>query len=316
VHLLRVLLGGNEQALPQLRRRIVAPAAAEPMNYRHAFHAGNFADVVKHTALVAILLHLKKKDRPFRVIDTHAGCGRYDLDSEEAGRTGEAAQGIGRLADLGAGVALPAALATYLDLVHSVGAQHYPGSPLIAALCLRRGDRLVAIEHNTEDFETLGAVLARFGNAKVACADGYARLPALLPPPERRGVVLVDPPYEAEDEFARAAAALGAARRRFATGIYLVWFPVKSHGAADAFCGEVLANGVTAALRIIIDTDTCDAQKNGKERLAAAGLLVVNPPYGLAEEMRAIAAVLAPRLGRSPQSPAKITMTELGGRNG
>lgn len=278
------------------------------MNYRHAFHAGNFADVIKHVALVAILQHLKKKDKPFRVIDTHAGRGLYDLTGDEAGRTGEAAQGIARLDDLAADAPLPAALAAYLALVRGCGVGRYPGSPLIAALCLRGEDRLIAIERETDEAQTLATALARFPNAKAVCADGYARLPALLPPPERRGLVLLDPPYEAVDESARAAAALAAARRRFATGIYLLWFPIKSPGAADALCGEVLAGGVGEALRIVIDV----GRQDGKERLAAAGVLVVNPPYGFAEEMRAVARLLAPRLGREPNSPARIAVSTLG----
>ncbi len=280
------------------------------MNYRHAFHAGNFADVIKHVALVAILLHLKKKDKPFRVIDTHAGRGLYDLESDEAVRTGEAAQGIARLDDLRADASLPAALAVYLDLVRGCGAGRYPGSPLIAALSLRETDRLIAIERHADEARALTAVLARFRNAKVACADGYARLPALLPPPERRGLVVLDPPYEAPDEFARVAAALAAARRRFATGIYLLWFPAKSPAAADALCGEVLAGGANGALRITIDVGARSAGQDGKERLTAAGLLVVNPPFGLAGEMHAVAAILAPRLGYLPQSPACISVTQ------
>ncbi len=284
-------------------------SAAPQVNYRHVFHAGNFADVIKHVALVAILLHLKKKNKPIRVIDTHAGRGLYDLAGDEAARTGEAAQGIGRLGDLAADASLPAALAVYLDLVRGCGAQRCPGSPLIAALSLREGDRLVAIERHADEAEILTSVLRRFRNAKVACADGYARLPALLPPPERRGLVLLDPPYEADNEFARVAAALAAARRRFATGVYLLWFPVKSPAAADAFCGEVLAGGVTEALRITIDVG---AKQDAGERLTAAGLLVVNPPFGFAEEMRAVAAVLAPRLGCTSRTPATIAVTDLG----
>jgi 23S rRNA (adenine2030-N6)-methyltransferase len=200
MHVLRALHRLDERAVPQLRRRSAAEAAAQNVNYRHAFHAGNFADVVKHTALAAILLHLRKKDKPFRVIDTHAGRGIYDLDSEAAQRTGEAAGGIARLADL-AGASLPPALTTYLDIVRATGAAYYPGSPLIAAQLLRENDKLIAIEKHPEDEAVLAQTLARFKNAKSACADGYTRLAALLPPPERRGLVLIDPPFEAEDEF-------------------------------------------------------------------------------------------------------------------
>ena len=277
------------------------------MNYRHAFHAGNFADVVKHVALVAILLHLRKKDKPFRVIDTHAGRGIYDLDSEAAQRTGEAAGGIARLADL-SGALLPPALATYLDIVRATGAARYPGSPLIAAQLLRENDKLIAIEKHPEDEAVLAHALARFKNAKSASADGYTRLAALLPPPERRGLVLIDPPFEAEDEFAQLAQALAGVRKRFATGITLVWHPVKSKAASDAFAGEVLAGGAQEIARVTIDIGR--EAKGDKDRLSAAGLLVVNPPYGFVEEMQAAAEILAPRLGRD--GPAKISVTDLG----
>jgi 23S rRNA (adenine2030-N6)-methyltransferase len=303
--------GGDGWALPQLRRRIVAAAPAQDVNYRHAYHAGNFADVIKHVALTGILLHLKKKEKPFRVIDTHAGRGIYDLESEAAARTGEAANGIARLADLAVDAALPAALASYLDIVRRCGTGLYPGSPVIAAELLREGDRLFAIERHPDDAKVLGRTLARFKNAKAECADGYARLNALLPPPERRGLVVIDPPYEADDEFARVAAALASARQRFATGICLVWYPVKSAAASDALAGEVMAGGTQDVLRIIIDVGAGAANADGKERLASAGMLIVHPPYGFADEMQAAAAILAPRLGRSAAKAATIDVRQL-----
>jgi 23S rRNA (adenine2030-N6)-methyltransferase len=304
MHLLRPLHGRDGGTLPQLRRRIAHKAAAQDVNYRHAFHAGNFADVVKHVALVAILLHLRKKDKPFRVIDTHAGRGLYDLQSEAAARTGEAAGGIARLEDLSGA---PPALAAYLDIVRWAGAGRYPGSPLIAAKLLREQDKLIAIERHADDEKALASALARFGNAKSFCADGYQRLSALLPPPERRGLVLIDPPYEAADEFVRLGEALAAARKRFATGIYLVWYPIKSVAASDALSGEVLADGPENVLRITIDVGR--EAEGEKDRLSAAGVLVINPPYGFAEEMRAAAGVLGPRLGRN--ASAEISIADL-----
>src|SRR3974390_699594 len=198
------------------------------MNYRHAYHAGNFADVVKHVVLVGILLHLRRKEAPFRVIDTHAGRGIYDLAGEAAARTGEANEGIKRLDDLMPGETLPEALSAYLRIVRTFGPDRYPGSPLIAAQLLREKDRLIAIESIPEEEAALRRTLAHVPNAKSQCADGYARLASLLPPPERRGLVLIDPPYEAENEFARVAEMLSMARKRFATGLYLVWYPIKS----------------------------------------------------------------------------------------
>lgn len=280
------------------------------MNYRHAFHAGNFADVAKHLALVAALLHLRKKDKPFFVLDTHGGCGRYDLGADAAQRTGEAEAGIEKLRVLAGRPELPQALAAYLDSVAREGAGHYPGSPLIAARLLRAQDRLVAIEKHPEDAAALRAALRPFPNAKAEEADGYRRMAALLPLPERRGLVLIDPPYEAPDEFRIAAEALTAAWRRFATGIYMLWFPIKSQAAADAFCGEVLAAGVQKALRI--DVAIAAPPRDAKERLTAAGLLVVNPPYGLDAQMRAAAGLLAAHMGEG----TRLTVDWLAGKGG
>jgi 23S rRNA (adenine2030-N6)-methyltransferase len=269
------------------------------MNYRHAFHAGNFADVVKHLALVSILLHLRKKESGFAVIDTHAGRGLYDLRSEAAERTGEAAKGIARILGLlESGGALAAALAHYLEIVRQAGEAVYPGSPVIAASLLRPQDRLVAIERHAEEAAALKSVLATFHNRALRseCADGYARLNALLPPAERRGVVLIDPPFESPDEFRNEARALTGALKRFANGIYLLWFPIKSAGEANAFCGEILAAGAKKAVRIDIDVGTDEASPDAKERLTTAGVIVVNPPFGFVREMRACLDRAAPLL--------------------
>ncbi len=273
------------------------------MNYRHSFHAGNFADVVKHTALAAILLHLRKKDAAFTVIDTHAGRGFYDIAGEDAARTAEAADGIGRLADIVDPAGLPLALDAYLDVVRRSGPNAYPGSPLIAAYLKRPQDRLVAIEKHPEEENALRDAIGQFLKVRVVLGDGYAQLVSLLPPPERRGLVVIDPPYEAPDEFTAAARAAGDMIRRFATGIALIWFPIKSPADADLFCGEVLAGGATKVLRV--DIDTAPGQRGPRERMSAAGLLVINPPYGFDAEMRASLKILAPRLGRAPDVPAE-----------
>ena len=257
------------------------------MNYRHGYHAGNFADVVKHVALVAILLHLKKKDTGFAVVDSHAGRGRYDLAGAEAGKTGEAQTGIGRLTGLAGD--LPEALSTYLALVRE--SDGYPGSPLLAAKLLRPQDRLTAIEKHPEEFAALRQVLTPFRNAACEHADGYARTVKLLPPPQRRGLVLLDPPFEAPDEFSTLAQTVREGSRKFATGIFLVWYPIKSDAAARAFTGEVLAGGIAKAMTI----DTRIDAPEGK--LGRAGLLVINPPYGFDAAMRAVAAIIAPLLG-------------------
>jgi 23S rRNA (adenine2030-N6)-methyltransferase len=272
------------------------------MNYRHAFHAGNFADVVKHLALISILNHLKKKEAPFAVIDTHAGRGLYDLSGDEAKRSGEADGGIARLRDLRDG---PPTLQEYLALVRGSGENHYPGSPLIAAQLVRPQDRLIAIEKHPEGAVALKSALAPFRRAKIVEADGYARLAALLPPQERRGLILIDPPYEAPDEFSRAAQAVADIARRFANGIVVVWFPIKSTAAANAFCGEVLQSGVRKLLRIDIEAGAT------AERMAAAGLLIVNPPFGFEADMRATLDIAAQKLGRD--GPARVQLKWLAG---
>ncbi len=279
------------------------------MNYRHGYHAGNFADVVKHLALVAILLHLRKKDTAFAVIDSHAGRGSYDLAGPEAAKTGEAQGGIARLTDLYDGRAgtpyadashplrvsgrsltgeMPQALSTYLSLVKESPA--YPGSPLIAAKLLRMQDRLTAIEKNPAEFAVLEETLAPYRNCTAELADGYTRALKLLPPPSRRGLVLIDPPFESPEEFSALAQTVREATRKFATGIFLVWYPVKSQAGADAFTGEVLAGGIAKAMTV----DTRISAPQGK--LGRAGLLVINPPFGFAAVMAQSARLLAPRL--------------------
>ncbi len=256
------------------------------MNYRHSYHAGNFADVVKHLAEIAILTHLAKKDAPFAVIDSHAGRGLYDLASDEARKTGEAAAGIEKLKGLSGSPLLE----RYLSLVAESGVHHYPGSPLIAARMLRLQDRLVAVEKHPEEAAALKNLLLSWRKARVEADDGYIRLSALLPPPERRGLVLIDPPFEAPDEFERAARVTREAYRKFATGIYLLWYPIKSEAAGNAFAGEVLAGGVRKALRIEIAIDAPEG------RLGRSGLLVLNPPYGFEDEMKAALVMAAPKL--------------------
>jgi 23S rRNA (adenine2030-N6)-methyltransferase len=304
MHLLRGVRPRDGQHLPELRRRTCAAAAANParMNYRHAYHAGNFADVHKHTALTAILLHLRKKEAPFALIETHAGRGLYDLSGDEARRSGEAAEGVAKLAGH---VAQTAALASYLDLVRGFGPQHYPGSPLIAASLLRPQDRLVAMEKHPEEFAALHAALAPFANARAIAADGYAQLPKLLPPPERRGLLLIDPPYEDAQEMQHIGKALAEAQRRFAHGVYLIWHPLKSSVPAETQAGELKTAGASKLLSLTLDVGAAPGDVAG--RLSASGLLAINPPYGLAEEMRAAQEELLPLLRRGADARASVT---------
>jgi 23S rRNA (adenine2030-N6)-methyltransferase len=262
------------------------------MNYRHAYHAGNFADVLKHAALISVILHLRKKPAGFAVIDTHAGRGLYDLTGSEAGKTREAENGVLKLSHA---QTLPGVLAAYMPLVQAFGPNAYPGSPLIAAKLLRDSDRLVAVEKHPEEHRALADALRPFPRAGAVAGDGYQELARLVPPAERRGIVLVDPPYEVPDEFQRAARAVISAYRRFATGIYLLWYPAKEEPRLEAVTGELLTAGISELLRL--DLDIGSLPEDGG--LSATGLLVVNPPYRFAAEMEAIGPFLAERLGRT-----------------
>lgn len=272
------------------------------MNYRHAYHAGNFADLHKHAALTAVLLHLRKKETPFAVIDTHSGRGLYDLSGEEALRSGESGEGIAKLTGH---VARAPVLARYIDVVRGFGPQHYPGSPLMTAMLLRPQDRLVAMEKHADELAALHGSLASFANARALSADGYARLPKLLPPPERRGLVLIDPPYEGADEWQQVATVFAEAYRRFAHGLYLIWHPLKSTVPAEALAGELKTAGASQLLSLTFDVGT--APDDSTNRLSVSGLLAINPPYGFAEEMRAAQNELLPLLRRGAQARASLT---------
>jgi 23S rRNA (adenine2030-N6)-methyltransferase len=262
--------------------------------------------VLKHTALLAVLAHLRKKETPFAVIDAHAGRGLYDLSSIEAKKTSEADSGILRVLAQGD---LPDLLVQYREIVRGFGDGRYPGSPLIAAKMLRRQDRLVAIEKHPEERAALSASLSGIERSRVIEGDYRTHLKRLLPPPERRGVVLIDPPYEAENEFIEAARAVIQSWRRFATGIYLVWYPAKHRASVDAAAGELLTAGISSLLRLELDIGSLEAPtEHGRAPpMSATGLLVVNPPYGFADQMSLILRTLTILLGRDTAANASAT---------
>jgi 23S rRNA (adenine2030-N6)-methyltransferase len=265
------------------------------MNYRHAFHAGNFADVVKHAVLVRILVHLREKPAPFRVIDTHAGAGRYDLAAEEAQRSGEWREGIDRLVRAPIAARERALLAPYLDAVAACNGAgrltSYPGSPALARAFLRAQDRLVACELEPNAAAALARNLAGDRRSKAVAIDGWTALNAYVPPKERRGLVLVDPAFEDAGDFARLAQALAAAHRKWASGIYLAWYPIKERAAPDALARRLRASGMAKILRAELTV----AAPRAATRLGACGLIVINPPWTLADEL----AMLLPELARS-----------------
>lgn len=249
------------------------------MNYRHAYHAGNHADALKHVALLFCLDALARKAAPYAVLDTHAGRGLYDLAGPEAERSPEWTQGIGALwARTGA----PAAVARYLAAVRAFNAdgllRTYPGSPALIAACLRPGDVLSACELHPEEHPALRRAMPRIGAIQLHARDGWEALGALLPPPQRRGLVLVDPPYEAPGEMARAARAIGAALQRFGHGTYLWWRPLKQESEAAAADAELRQGGAKKLLR----ADLRVAPQDATGGLSASSLVAVNPPFGLA----------------------------------
>ena len=263
------------------------------MNYRHAFHAGNFADVVKHLILVRILDYLKRKQAAFRVLDTHAGIGLYDLAGDEAGRTGEWVDGIGRLVEHGLPAPAAALAAPYLDAIGAQnpdgGLRFYPGSPLIVRHLLREQDRLFALELHPDDAEKLRENFAGDIQTRATHLDGWAALGTHLPPKEKRGLVLIDPPFEEKGEFARMVSGLVKAHQRWPGGLYAFWYPVKDPAEVDQFIRDLKTTGIPKILRIEL---TIRAPST-PPRLHGTGMVVVNPPYVLEEEMRVLLPDLA-----------------------
>ena len=273
------------------------------MNYRHAFHAGNFADVMKHVVLARILVYLTLKDAPLRFIDTHAGAGRYDLRSAEARRSPEWRDGIARVLKASPPAVIASLLEPYLRAVgpHDASGMpaSYPGSPAIAQALLRPKDRIALCEAHPEEKEKLVAALGRDARLSIVGTDGYVALNAYLPPKERRGLVLIDPPFEEPNEASHVEEALARAIRKWPTGVYVAWRPIRDAIADARFLNGIAALGAPDILRLELDVGPGEAGVHGQEPLARAGLLVVNPPHTLIVEARALLPWLAVVLARN-----------------
>jgi len=270
------------------------------MNYRHAFHTGNFADVHKHSVLARILVHLRRKPAAFRVIDTHAGAGRYDLLAPEPSRSGEWHDGIERVWEARRQQHGPdALLAPYLAAVVALNPDGrlriYPGSPLIVKYLLRPQDRLIACELEPLSAAALAAALRGDARAKAVAIDGWTALGAYVPPKERRGLVLIDPPFEDAADFMRLSSALAAAYRKWPNGIYLMWYPIKDRAAPDALARRLQKLALPNVLRCELTLGPPRAEAG----LVGSGLIVVNPPFTLEPDLRifmpALRAALSPR---------------------
>ncbi len=292
------------------------------MNYRHAFHAGNFADVLKHAVLALILRHLNLKPAAWRFIDTHSGPGLYDLRAEAPQRTGELRSGVGRLAPLlglrtEGGIAAPevtvpnvalSALEPYAQALHAAnpdGAlRFYPGSPRIARALARRQDRLTLTELHEADAKRLGAEFDGDRQAKVRTLDGWLALGAFVPPKERRGLVLVDPPFEEPGEYERLAHGLVNAHRRWSGGSYLLWHAIKDMKAAEAYEQALFETGIPKLLLAELFI-----RKPTGTTFDGCGILAVNPPYTLQSDLEALLPFLANVLAQGPGASHRLHWT-------
>lgn len=272
------------------------------MNYRHSFHAGNFADVMKHALLARILVHLARKPAPFRVIDTHAGAGLYDLSGEDAGRTAEWRDGIGRLDATQLVPDAEEVLAPYRQAIAAARAENgsifYPGSPWIIRRMLRPDDRLISAELHPRTMKALSEVIGNDRRCKALALDGWVALRANVPPKERRGLVLIDPPFEKTDEFDTFAEAVIGAHAKWPTGTYMCWFPVKDSAAADLFIDRLVDAGLKRLLRLELSVDR-SIRTGG---LSTTGLVFINPPWTLEQDARVLLPALATALaqGKNP----------------
>ena len=269
------------------------------MNYRHAFHAGGFADVVKHSVLATLVERLKQKDTAFRVIDTHAGIGLYDLTGGQAARSGEWQDGVGRLWQRDLEPALAGLLGPWLGAVKAANPsgnrlRFYPGSPWIARNLFRRQDRLTAVELHPEDAKALAARFAGDVQVRTVALDGWLALGAFVPPKERRGLVLVDPPYEQADEFERLLDGFINAHGRWPTGIYALWYPVKDLAAVDRLRVGLARSGI----RRLVRAELYVRERGAEGTFNGTGLIVCNPPWRFAKDLAALLGGLAPILAQ------------------
>lgn len=282
------------------------------MNYRHHFHAGNFADVMKHALLVGLIQALQKKEKGFLYLDTHAGRGSYDLESAAAGdsqaRKPEWPDGIGRLGAVTEG---PPMLAAYLALVREFDRQagsltttprFYPGSPWIGRMLARPVDRVVLCEKHPDECNGLRAEFGGLARTEVREMDGYASLRAVLPPPERRALVLLDPPFEAQDEFGQLAAAMREGWRRFPSGVLVAWYPLTARARVEEFLAAVHALSPPPALAC----ELAVAGEAARLKMGGCGLLVINPPWQFDAAARELLSFLAGALAQAPGAAGRV----------
>lgn len=255
------------------------------LSYRHSFHAGNHADVLKHIVQSLILNSLQQKEKPFVYHDTHSGVGRYDLTHEWSEKTGEYKQGIARVWQQNN---IPAELDSYLDAIRQLNQgetlRYYPGSPRVARAHLREQDRMVLTELHPSDYPLLEQEFDRDRQVSIYKEDGFARLKASLPPQERRGLVLIDPPYELAKEYRDVVRAIAQSYKRWATGIYAIWYPVVNRCDID----DMLEGLQGLEIRKILQIELGVAPDTNERGMTASGMIVINPPWTLESQMQTI----------------------------
>ncbi|EGT0656359.1 23S rRNA (adenine(2030)-N(6))-methyltransferase RlmJ [Proteus mirabilis] len=255
------------------------------LSYRHSFHAGNHADVLKHIVQTLIIESLKEKEKPFLYLDTHAGAGRYQLTNAHATRTGEYLEGIARLWQQ---EEVPELILPYLEAVGSLNTsdelRYYPGSPLLAAKLLREQDLLMLTELHPTDFPLLRTEFSRDKRVRVCREDGFGQLKSKLPPASRRGFALIDPPYELKQDYSAVVKGIVEGYKRFATGTYAIWYPVVHRQQIKRMLKELEATSIRKILQIELAVKP-DSDQLG---MTASGMIVINPPWKLASQMASI----------------------------
>ena len=267
------------------------------LSYRHAFHAGNFADVLKHSVLTLVLEYMTRKDKGFYYIDSHSGAGMYQLSDEYAQKTGEYKDGIAKLIE---NDDLPEALQPYIDLVKDLNRETeelslYPGSPGIARQFTRRQDSAHLFELHPTDLEHLKEYSQRWNKSHVKQSDGYQGVLGLVPPPNRRGVVLIDPPYELKEDYLKAVRTIVNAYKKFATGTYILWYPVVKRELVEQMQDAFTKNEV----RNLLQVEYCQQADTDEYGMTGTGLFIVNPPWQLNSQLDEILPYLKANLGNS-----------------
>ncbi|AQX21523.1 23S rRNA (adenine2030-N6)-methyltransferase [Bartonella sp. CDC_skunk] len=269
------------------------------MNYRHIYHAGNFADVFKHIIVTRIIEYLKRKEKAFRVIDTHAGIGLYDLSSVEAHKTGEWREGIGRLLSIPIPRDLKELLAPWYDVIFAINKgtkeiAFYPGSPILIRQLLRKKDRLTAIELHREDYQILASHFSGDYQTKILHLNGWLSLNSHLPPKEKRGLIFIDPCFEQPGEFSRFIEGIVKAYRRFSGGVYALWYPVKYNKEIELFLHALHKTEIPKILQLEMHI----GKSVSPPKMNGSGMILINPPYLLEDEIKKIAPFLINHLGR------------------